>query len=154
MSKREPGLLLKFGGHAMAAGCTLAEDGFARFDLALQQVAREWLDPATLARTLLVDGPLPPDWCNVQTARVLDEQVWGQGFEAPVFCDEAEVLSQRCVGERHLKLQLRLAGALHEAIWFGRTEPLPARARLAYRLQVDEWQGRQRVQWVVEAMAD
>ncbi len=152
VAKRHPGLLLRFGGHAMAAGCTLTEDGLARFDAALRLVAAEALDAATLARTLLTDGPMPAGACTPETVRVLEREVWGAGFDAPVFCDDAEVVAQRCVGEKHLKLTLRLAGALHEAIWFGRTAPLPARARLAYRLQLDEWNGRQRVQWVIEAL--
>jgi len=64
-----------------------------------------------------------------------------------------EVLSQRLVGERHLKLNLKVGGHARDAIWFGRTEPLPARARLAFRLNLDEYQGRQRVQLMIEDMA-
>ncbi len=151
VSKRHPGVLLRFGGHAMAAGCTLAEDAFALFDGALQQVAREWLDAATLSRTLPTDGPLAAEHFNVETVRAIDAEVWGQAFEAPVWADEVDVLTQRLVGEKHLKLTLRHAGSVREAIWFGRSEPLPARVRLAYRLSVDEYNGRQRVQMVVEA---
>jgi single-stranded-DNA-specific exonuclease len=153
VSKRHPGVLLRFGGHAMAAGCTLAEDSFALFDGALQQVASEWLDAATLARTLPTDGPLGAEHFNVETVRAIDAEVWGQAFEAPVWADEVDVLTQRLVGEKHLKLTLRHAGSVREAIWFGRSEPLPARVRLAYRLSVDEYNGRQRVQMVVEAAA-
>ncbi len=153
VAKREPGVLVRFGGHAMAAGCTLDEGGLERFAAALRQVASEWLDAATLAHTLRTDGPLGAEWFNVETVTTLDAQVWGQGFEAPVFCDEVEVVSQRLVGERHLKLALRHAGVLRDAIWFGRSEPLPARARLAYRLCVDSFNGRERLQMVVEAMA-
>jgi len=65
-----------------------------------------------------------------------------------------EVLGQRLVGERHLKLSLRVQGTVRDGIWFGRTEPLPDRAQLAYRVSLDEFQGRQRVQVVVEGMAD
>ena len=82
---------------------------------------------------------------------LLDAQVWGQGFEAPLFCDEVEVLQQRLVGDKHLKLRVRHAGTLRDAIWFGHAEPVAARVRLAYRLSLDEWQGQQRVQMVVEA---
>jgi len=139
----------------MAAGCTLsaAEDGggVELFDSALRAVATEWLDAATLTRNLRTDGPLALEWFNVQTVAVLDAQVWGQGFEPPLFCDEVEVLQQRLVGDKHLKLRLRHAGHERDAIWFGRVEPLPQRARLAYRLSVDEWNGRQRVQMVIEA---
>ena len=151
VAKREPHVLRRFGGHAMAAGCSIAEEHFADFDRALQQVAGEWLDAATLTRTLRTDGPLDAEWFNPQTVALLDAQVWGQGFEAPLFCDEVDVLQQRLVGEKHLKLRVRHAGALRDAIWFGRAEPLAARVRLAYRLSLDEWQGQQRVQMVVEA---
>ena len=151
VAKRHAGLLLRFGGHAMAAGCTLGEGGVEVFDAALRQVAQEWLDAATLTRTLRTDGPLALEWFNPQTAAVLDAQVWGQGFEAPLFCDQVQVLQQRLVGEKHLKLKLRHQGTERDAIWFGRSEPLPATARLAYRLSLDEWNGRQRVQMVVEA---
>jgi single-stranded-DNA-specific exonuclease len=158
VAKREPGLLLRFGGHAMAAGCTLAADpegaggqGVQRFGDALRRVATEWLDPATLTRTLRTDGPLALEWFNAQTVALLDAQVWGQGFEAPVFCDEVQVLQQRLVGEKHLKLKLLHQGQEREAIWFSHAEPLPATVRLAYRINLDEWNGRQRVQMVVEA---
>jgi single-stranded-DNA-specific exonuclease len=150
VTKRHPGVLKRFGGHAMAAGCTLAEEDFDTFDGALQQVAREWLDAATLSRTLLTDGPLPAEYFNAETVRSLDAQVWGQAFEPPLFCDEVDVVSQRLVGEKHLKLSVRHAGALRDAIWFGHTEPVGPRVRLAYQLRVDEYNGQQRVQMVVE----
>jgi single-stranded-DNA-specific exonuclease len=150
----------------MAAGCTLATEGadpsddrlhlplaVQTFNQALRTVADEWLDAATLQRTLRTDGPLALEWFNADTVALLDAQVWGQGFEAPLFCDEVQVLQQRLVGEKHLKLRLRHAGQERDAIWFGHTEPLPSPLRLAYRVNVDEWQGRQRVQMVVEAVA-
>jgi len=152
VTKRHPGVLKRFGGHAMAAGCTLAEEDFETFDGALQQVAREWLDAATLSRTLLTDGPLPAQYFNAETVRSLDAQVWGQSFEPPLFCDEVEVVSQRLVGEKHLKLSVRHAGALRDAIWFGHTEPVGTRVRLAYQLRVDDYNGQQRIQMVVEGV--
>ncbi|RQO57358.1 single-stranded-DNA-specific exonuclease RecJ [Paucibacter sp. KBW04] len=152
VSKRQPNLLKKFGGHAMAAGCTLVEDGFEAFDAALQEVAAEWLDAAALTRQLRTDGPLPPELHTPATVRELEAQVWGQAFEAPLFCDQVEVISQRIVGERHLKLRVRQAGVLRDAIWFGHIDPVPTSGRLAYRLSLDEYQGQQRVQLVVEAL--
>nr|WP_246312351.1 single-stranded-DNA-specific exonuclease RecJ [Aquabacterium terrae] len=155
VSKRHPGVLRKFGGHAMAAGCTIAESHFATFDAALQQVARETLQPEAMNRTLAHDGPLPIEYFCADTVERIDAQVWGQGFEAPIFCDEVDVLQQRLVGEKHLKLRVRSAaganGPIRDAIWFGHTEPLPERVRLAYRLSLDEFQGQQRLQMVVEA---
>jgi len=151
VSKRAPGLLRRFGGHAMAAGATLEPGALAAFDAALQQVAREALDAATLQRTLRTDGPLDLQWFNPETVALLDAQVWGSGFEAPLFCDQVEVLQQTLLKERHLKLRVRHAGQVREAVWFQRTEPLPDQVRLAYRLARDEWNGRQRVQMMVEA---
>jgi single-stranded-DNA-specific exonuclease len=151
VSKRAPGLLRRFGGHAMAAGATLEPDALTAFDAALQQVAREALDAATLQRTLRTDGPLDLQWFNPETVALLDAQVWGSGFEAPLFCDQVEVLQQTLLKERHLKLRVRHAGQVRDAVWFQRTEPLPGQVRLAYRLARDEWNGRQRVQMMVEA---
>ena len=151
MSKRHDGLMQRFGGHAMAAGCTIEMSQFETFNSALQQVASEWLDTATLTRTLRTDGPLAVEWFNAKTVALLDAQVWGQGFEAPVFFDDVQILQQRLVGEKHLKLRLKLNGETRDGIWFNHTEPLPANTRLAYRLQLDEWNGQQRVQMMVEA---
>ena len=152
VAKRHPGLLLRFGGHAMAAGATLEADAFATFAAAFEQVAREGLDAATLTRTVRTDGPLAVEWFNAETVALLDAQVWGQGFEAPTFCDQVQVLQQRLVADKHLKLRVKLGqGTPRDAIWFGRVEPLPAQARLAYRLSLDEWNGQPRVQMVVEA---
>ncbi len=149
--KRHPGVLKKFGGHAMAAGCTLAEEDLETFETAFQQVATEWLDAAALQRRLATDGPLPPECFDAKIVEMLDREVWGQAFEAPLFTDEVDVISQRLVGEKHLKLSLRLNGQLRDAIWFNQTASLPAHTRLAYRLNLDSYQGRQRVQMVVEA---
>jgi single-stranded-DNA-specific exonuclease len=151
VAKRHPSVLKRFGGHAMAAGCTLDEAALPTFDAALQQVAREWLDAATLTRRLLTDGPLALEYFNAETVSALDTQVWGQAFEAPVFCDEVQVLGQRLVAEKHLKLRVRHQGQIRDAIWFGRVEPVAERVRLAYRLSLDEWNGQRRVQMVVEA---
>jgi single-stranded-DNA-specific exonuclease len=154
VAKRHPEVLKKFGGHSMAAGCTIDEADFATFDAALQQVATEWLSAAELQRRLATDGPLALEWFDVAVVQMLDAAVWGQAFEAPLFTDEVDVVSQRLVGEKHMKLSVRHGGPkgqIREAIWFGHTEALPARVRLAYRLSLDEYQGRKRVQMVVEA---
>jgi single-stranded-DNA-specific exonuclease len=150
VSKRHPGVLKKFGGHAMAAGCTLALADLPTFDAAFQQVAAEWLDAAALTRQLATDGPLDLQFFNAQTVQQLDAVVWGQGFPAPVFCDVVDVVQQRLVGEKHLKLRVRHQGHLRDAIWFGHSEPVAERVKLAYRLTLDEFQGQQRLQMVVE----
>ncbi|ARN21920.1 single-stranded-DNA-specific exonuclease RecJ [Piscinibacter gummiphilus] len=152
VSKRHPGVLVRFGGHAMAAGATLAESDFPVFERALREVAGEWLDAATLSRTLMTDGPLEAGYFTPETVRSLDAQVWGQAFEPPVFSDEVEVISQRLVGEKHLKLAVRHGGTVRDAIWFGHSEPVGERVTLAYQLRLDEYNGKQRVQMIVEGI--
>jgi single-stranded-DNA-specific exonuclease len=151
VAKRHPGVLLRFGGHAMAAGCTVAEEHIETFEMALQQVAHEWLDEATLQRRLEADGPLEPQYRRPDLVDTLHQQVWGQGFAPPVFCEEVQVISQRLVGEKHLSLKIRHQGDAVDAIWFGHSEPLPTRVKIAFRLDADEWQGQRRVRFLVEA---
>ena len=151
VAKRYPGVLLRFGGHAMAAGCTIAEENFDAFELGLNEVAQEWLDAATLTRRLETDGPLKPEYRRVELVDVLHKEVWGQGFAPPTFSEEVEVVSQRLVGEKHLALKLKHQGQPVDGIWFGHTEPLPARVKLAFRLDADAWNGIRRVRFLVEA---
>ncbi|PKO68981.1 MAG: single-stranded-DNA-specific exonuclease RecJ [Betaproteobacteria bacterium HGW-Betaproteobacteria-16] len=151
VAKRHPGVLLRFGGHAMAAGCTIEEEHLDTFESALQQVAHEWLDAATLQRRLEADGPLDTQYRRADLVDTLHKEVWGQGFAPPVFCEEVQIVSQRLVGEKHLALKLKHQGEPVDGIWFGHTEPLPARVKLAFRLDADEWQGQRRVRFLVEA---
>ena len=152
VAKRHPGVLLKFGGHAMAAGCTIAADQLAVFDQALAQVAREWLDAATLTRRLDTDGPLAPEYCRTDLVDALHREVWGQGFAPPTFSEEVQVLSQRLVGadKNHLSVKLLHQGQPVDGVWFGRTDPLPGRVLLAFRLDVNEWKGERRLQFLIE----
>ena len=150
VAKRHPGVLLRFGGHAMAAGCTIAAEQFSTFERALAQVAAEWLDAATLTRRLDTDGPLAPEYRRADMVDTLAREVWGQGFAAPTFSEEVEVVSQRLVGEKHLSLKLKHQGQPVDGIWFGHTDPLPARVTLAFRLDVNEWRGERKVQFLVE----
>ncbi len=157
ISKQHPHLLVRFGGHAMAAGCSLVDgsaQSLATFDQALRAVADATLDDAALTRRIRTDGSLAADYFDEKTIGTLNAQVWGQAFEAPVFCDDVEVLGQRIVGERHLKLRLRLHGQPRDAIWFGRLDTLATHVRMAYRVSIDAYQGRPRVQMVVEAVED
>ncbi len=152
VAKRHPQVLLRFGGHSMAAGCTIDEENFELFEHALQQVAHEWLDAATLQRRLDTDGPLAPEYLRADLVDTLHREVWGQGFAPPTFSEEVEVVSQRLVGgDKHLSLKLKHQGKPVDGIWFGRTETLPARVVLAFRLDTNEWKGVRRVQFLIEA---
>ncbi len=154
VSKRHPGLLRRFGGHAMAAGCTIAEEDFDTFERSLTEVATAGLDADLLQQRLHTDGVLDAQWFTTDIANQLEQGVWGPGFEAPVFNETVQVVNQRLVGERHLKLSLKVQGQVRDAIWFGRSEPLPSQVDMAYRISVNEYQGRQSVQMIVEAIAD
>jgi single-stranded-DNA-specific exonuclease len=154
VAKQHPGVLLRFGGHAMAAGCTVAEEHLDTFEQALAEIAAQWLDPATLQRRLETDGPLAPEYRRTDLVDTLQQQVWGQGFAPPVFSEEVDIVSQRLVGEKHMALKIRHQGQPVDGIWFGRTEPLPARVKLAFRLDADEWQGQRRVRFLVEGAED
>jgi single-stranded-DNA-specific exonuclease len=150
VAKRYPGVILRFGGHAMAAGCTVAEEFFDDFENGLNEVAQEWLDAATLTRRMETDGPLAAEYRRVDLVDALHKEVWGQGFAAPTFSEEVEVISQRLVGEKHLALKLKHQGQPVDGIWFGHTEPLPPKVTLAFRLDADEWNGVRRVRFLVE----
>ncbi|TAM53637.1 MAG: single-stranded-DNA-specific exonuclease RecJ [Paraburkholderia sp.] len=150
IAKREPDLLLKFGGHAMAAGVTLAARDVPRFADAFEAVARAALDDDALARVVMTDGELEDAYFTPQVVELIDAAVWGQGFPAPTFSGEFDVVSQALVKDKHLKLQLARGRQRFQAIWFNHTDTLPARARLAYRLAADSWNGVVRVQLIVE----
>ena len=150
VAKRRPGVLLRFGGHAMAAGCTLTEEHFDDFEQGLNEVAKEWLDATTLTRQLDTDGPLAPEYRRADLVDTLHREVWGQGFAPPTFSEEVEVISQRLVGEKHLALKLKHQGQPVDGIWFSHTEPLPRKVTLAFRLDADEWNGVRRVRFLVE----
>jgi single-stranded-DNA-specific exonuclease len=152
VAKRHPGVLLRFGGHAMAAGCTILEERFDEFEAALSQVAAEWLDDELLTRTLATDGPVDRDYLRLDLIDMLDREVWGQGFAAPTFSEEVEVLSQRIVGQNHLSLKLKHQGQPMDGMWFGHTEQLPPRVKVAFRLDAAEWNGRRTIKFLIEGV--
>ncbi|HUW26354.1 MAG TPA: single-stranded-DNA-specific exonuclease RecJ [Gallionella sp.] len=149
ISKRHPALIRKFGGHAAAAGLSIAEADFADFAAAFEQVARNSLSADDLARRIETDGMLEPNEMSLDVACLLDEQVWGQGFPAPQFNDSFIVQNQRVVGEKHLKLRLGTKGKTIEAILFGHNDFLPEQIHAVYSLSVNEYNGTQSLQLII-----
>ena len=149
VSKRHPALIRKFGGHAAAAGLSIAEADFGDFVSAFEQVAGSLLSANDLAQRIETDGALEYAEMNLEVAQRLDEQVWGQGFPAPQFSDDFVVQNQRIVGEKHLKLRLSAQGKLIEAILFGHNEPLPEQIQAVYSLAVNEYNGNTGLQLIV-----
>ncbi len=141
VSKRAPGLILKFGGHAAAAGLTLRDCDFEKFQLYFEDVVRTLLSPADLEREIETDGSLPIEHATLESACALRDGIWGQGFPEPRFVDVFDILEQRVVGMRHLKLRLRRDGKIFDGILFGRSEPLPDTLRAVYRFSVNDYNG-------------
>ena len=155
ISKRSPGLLLRFGGHAMAAGTTMMEASFPRFRELFAQIAGELIAPADLTRTLETDGPLETAYVAISTVRLLENEVWGQGFPPPIFEDEFVVENQRILKEKHLKLRLRKDNLRLDAIQFNfSTAPSGNRVRAAYRLAINDYNGVQTPQLMIEHIED
>ncbi|MFZ1246434.1 MAG: single-stranded-DNA-specific exonuclease RecJ, partial [Azonexus sp.] len=149
VAKRAPGLLIRFGGHAMAAGATVNAENFEKFKELFAQIAGELVAPSDLTRTLETDGKLEGAYFSLETARLLDNEIWGQGFPAPLFMDEFEVEQQRVLKDKHLKLRLRKDNTLIDAIQFNFTTQPGNRTRVAYRLAINEYMGVENPQLMV-----
>src|SRR5262249_39688567 len=150
VAKRAPGTIVRFGGHAYAAGLSLPESALPRFAEEFEQVAREQLSAAALSRTLETDGEVRVEDLTLDLADELQARVWGQGFPAPLFEGEFKVLEQRAVGGEHIRAVLSRAGRRFDAIAFRAPEPLPARFRAVYRPERNEFQGLASLQLVLE----
>lgn len=152
VSKALPGAVLRFGGHAMAAGLTLrSEDDLPAFRDAFEKAVRSMVDASVFERVIYTDGGLAPDEITERLVQAIDSQIWGQGFDAPVFANEFRVVRQSLVKDAHTKLILELGGQRFDAIFFRHTETLPGMVRLAYRPNINEFMGRRSVQLVIEA---
>ena len=150
VSKREPGLIRRFGGHAHAAGLSIEEAALERFARAFEDVARQTLTPADLDRIVESDGALAPGELSVDLAYRLREPVWGQGFPAPAFDDVFDVLSCRVVADAHTRLVLGRGDERFGAIAFRTTCEFPPRIHALFRVEVDRYNGFETLQLVLE----
>ena len=150
VAKRAPGLLIRFGGHAMAAGATVNAENFEKFKELFAQIAGELIAPSDLTRTLETDGKLEGAYFSLETARLLDNEIWGQGFPAPLFLDEFDVEQQRVLKDKHLKLRLRKDNTRIDAIQFNFTTQPGNRTRAAFRLAINEYMGVENPQLMLE----
>jgi single-stranded-DNA-specific exonuclease len=134
----------------MAAGLTLGHHDLQKFSAAFEQAVIELTGRNSFEPVIETDGSLEPGFANAQVAVMLEREVWGAGFAAPLFLDEFMVRSQKLVGEKHLKLSLERSHQRFDAIWFNHTDSLPEFIRAAYRLDQNVWNGRVTVQLVIE----
>ncbi|MGQ0442027.1 MAG: single-stranded-DNA-specific exonuclease RecJ [Methylophilaceae bacterium] len=146
ITKRHSSLIMKFGGHAMAAGLSIKQSNFLAFQQAFEAVVSELLSSADLQAVIETDGSLDTDDMTLETAQLLASGVWGQGFAPPLFADVFTVVNQRIVGEKHLKILLQKHNKRFDAIFFGQTEFLPEQIQAAYQLQTNVYNGLQSVQ--------
>lgn len=149
VSKRQPNLVVKFGGHAMAAGLSIRQSDFTRFADAFEQVLSEWMTEEDLEAVMETDGSLESSLMGLETARVLASGVWGQGFPQPLFCDTFHVVQQRIVGEKHSKLLLEKDRKRFDAIYFNCVDDLPENISIVYALETNEYKGLQSVQLLI-----
>jgi single-stranded-DNA-specific exonuclease len=150
VAKREPATILRFGGHAYAAGLSIRAETLPRFAEAFERVARESLSEATLRRELESDGALARGELTFELGRALAARVWGQGFAPPAFDDVFDVAEQRVVGDAHAKLRLVRAGESFSAIAFRTPCALPQRVHALYRPHVRHWNGLESLELVVD----
>ncbi|MDX5444563.1 MAG: single-stranded-DNA-specific exonuclease RecJ [Zoogloeaceae bacterium] len=150
VSKRRPELLLRFGGHAAAAGVTIRETDHEEFTSVFEDVVQELLGDADITRRIDTDGGLESAWMSLEAARMLEQDVWGHGFPAPVFSDVFRVESQRLLKERHLKLQVSKNGQRFDAIQFNFADGAPGEIHAAYRLATNEYNGLTSLQLMLE----
>jgi len=158
VSTMAPGLIERFGGHAMAAGLSLAEENFARFSELASQALNDRYPDADFSGTILTDGELKEESLSLEFARILREGgPWGAGFPEPVFTGEFNIVEQRTVGENHLKMRVHsgLGGKLIDAIAFNQAgSAYRGPVQLTYRLDVNEYRGFENPQLMVEQIVN
>ncbi len=150
VAKRHPDLILKFGGHAMAAGLSIREENLAAFQTAFEQTVRELVCEEDLSQTYITDGSLAPADITLERAQTLALQVWGQGFAPPSFTDEFAVIRQQPMGVAHKKVWLQKDGFEFEAMFWRCTETIPERIRTVYRPVANEWRNNIELQLYID----
>jgi single-stranded-DNA-specific exonuclease len=150
VAKRAPGAVIRFGGHAHAAGLSVVESELPRVAAEFERVARDWLTSEALSQATPTDGELAPDELTLDLADDLQAQVWGQGFPAPAFDGEFDVLEQRMVGGEHVRAVLAQSERRVDAIAFRTGGHLPLRLRAVYRPERNSFRGLSSLQLVIE----
>ena len=158
IDSQHPGIIAKFGGHAMAAGLSIARDQFETFSMLFEQYAQQWLSTEALTGVLASDGELLTRDMTLNVAQLLrDAGPWGQNFPEPLFDDVFTLVQQRIVGEKHLKLVVEKDQQIFDAIAFNVDikrwpDHTAKQVKLAYRLDINEFRGKQSVQLMVEQL--
>nr|MCS5592075.1 single-stranded-DNA-specific exonuclease RecJ [Gammaproteobacteria bacterium] len=156
VDRQNPGLILKFGGHAMAAGLSIKPENFWSFKRAFSEAIKQHLDAKIPTMELLTDGELEAFDVSLESAQLLaDAAPWGQGFDEPIFFGDFEIVEQKVVGEKHLKCRLKLVGDTHthDAIAFFQAPLDSKQVTVAYKLSINTWRGATNLQLMVEQIS-
>ena len=150
VTKRHPDLIIKFGGHAMAAGLSIKLSNFSTFQTTFENITRELITETDLQAIIETDGNLDANHMSLATAQTLGSGVWGQGFPQPIFCDDFKVINQRIVGQKHLKLILEKSQKRFDAIYFNCVDDLNENISAIYALETNEYKGLQTLQLIIK----
>ncbi len=156
VDKQNPGLIVKFGGHAMAAGLTIKEHDLDYFKQEFEKAVTQLVSREVFVKSLVTDGELSPQDFNLNLAYEIQRHIWGTDFPEPIFANRFQVVNQRILKDKHLSLDLKIEGSNRpiRAIWFRRKKPLPGYACLSYKLNLSEWQDQKYLQLIIESMEE
>lgn len=150
VDKHAPEVIVKFGGHAMAAGLTIVATQYELFKNTFEQAVLAMSEPEVFIKQIATDGELVPADMTVENIDAMNAQVWGQGFAPPLFEGVFEIVEQRILKDAHLKLTLRNPQGTYSAIWFFHATELDSPIRCAYQMQRNDWNGKTSVQFLIE----
>ena len=150
VNKRAPETIVKFGGHAMAAGLTIVREHYEQFKETFEQAVLAMSEPETFIKQITTDGELAPHDMTLDNVEAITRQVWGQGFAPPLFEGVFEIMDQRVLKDAHLKLTLRNQYGTYSAIWFFHAEEMPSPIHCAYQMQRNDWNGKTSIQLLIE----
>ncbi len=151
VNKNAPDTIVKFGGHAMAAGLTIVREHYELFKATFERAVLAMSEPEAFIKQILTDGELAPQDMTLDNIEAINAQVWGQGFAPPLFEGMFDIVEQRVLKDAHLKLTLRNAhGVTYSAIWFFHAQEMPSPIHCAYQMQRNEWNGNVSIQLLIE----
>ena len=149
ISKKNPSLIITFGGHAMAAGLSIRKENFPLFCSEFELIAEKHLSPNDLKIIIENDKAIPKEYMNIETIKEINSQIWGQGFPAPVFFGVFDVISQEIIAKKHNKSILENINGQYEAIFFNFSNELADRIEIIYTLEINEFNNKSSIQLII-----
>jgi len=151
ISKRNPNLIHTFGGHAMAIGLTIKSENLKFFSEEFETVSKELIQKEDLNLIIEVDREIPSNYFNYETAKIINSQIWGQGFPAPIFFGIFDVLEQKVIAEKHTKCILYNKNK-YNAIFFNSIQRLPDRMTISYSVDANEFNNKKSLQIIIKSL--